>query len=93
VDWSGFRGKVCFYQSELTYDVTGPIYEGVAGYRVHEEAEYHKAKGVGVYSYFRDHDNVRVPSAVVHEFKTGFYQNALAVRLYGYHVIQTIING
>jgi hypothetical protein len=50
VEWYGSYGTVYFDQSELPYDVSGPIYEGVAGYRVHKEAEHHKAKGIGVYS-------------------------------------------
>merc|ERR1712232_1388646 len=64
VSWHGQHGRVYFYQSELPYDVIGERYPvDTCGYRVHVGADYHTAKGVGVYSYFRDCPNVEVRSA------------------------------
>ncbi len=54
VEWHGQHGAVYFYQSELPYDVPGSVFQNVVGYRVHKVADDHVAKGIGVYSYFRD---------------------------------------
>jgi len=64
--WNGERGATYFYQSELPYDVTQAQYgdPGYAGYRVASHVQSHVAYGVGVYSFFRDH-NVTVRSGIV----------------------------
>ncbi len=91
--WHGRHGAVYFYQSEMPYDVPGNAYQDVTGYRVQLTAQNHTSKGIGVYSYFRDHDNVQVDSAVVHHACDGQYENVFAVWLNGYSGIRSIING
>jgi hypothetical protein len=109
----------------LPYDVSGDVYKGIAGYRVHPQAHHHVAKGVGVrslfvvllllllsllmrlflllklipdilhcqvYSYFRDHDDVKVDTAVKHHPTTGYYENVFTVWLNGYRGIESVIN-
>jgi hypothetical protein len=93
VEWHGSHGKVYFYQSELPYDVSGDVYQNKSGYHVQEPADHHVAKGVGVYSYFRDHDNVKVPTAVVYNAKEGNFENVFTVWLNGYPGIESVING
>jgi hypothetical protein len=45
------------YQSELPYDVdTDYGTNGYAGYKVNSKVENHTGYGIGVYSFFRDHD-------------------------------------
>ncbi|KAG7363773.1 hypothetical protein IV203_027134 [Nitzschia inconspicua] len=92
VEWYGSHGNVYFYQSELPYDVSGSVYKNVAGYHVHPTAGHHVAKGIGVYSYFRDHDDVQVRMAVRHDATTGYYENVFTVWLNGYRGIQSVIN-
>ena len=64
--WNGERGRTYFYQSELPYGVTQAQYgdKGYAGYRVADGVTAHGGWGVGVYSFFRDH-NVTVTSGIV----------------------------
>ncbi|CAK9046099.1 unnamed protein product [Durusdinium trenchii] len=59
--WEGEDGATYFYQSELPYDAE-EAFRG-CGYRVGEAVQRHRATGVGVYAYFRDHD-VTVPFAI-----------------------------
>lgn len=91
--WHGQHGAVYFYQSEMPYDVPGEEYQDVTGYRVYPTAQHHTAKGIGVYSYFRDYDNVVVDSAVSHHASNGIYENVFAVWLNGYSGIRSIVNG
>jgi hypothetical protein len=97
VQWFGNHGSVYFYQSELPYDVSGSVYNntnpGTAAYKVHNTAQYHVAKGVGVYSYFRDYDDVDVPSPVSHHATTGRYENVFTVWLNGHRGLMSVING
>eukprot|EP00980_Cylindrotheca_fusiformis_P002973 scaffold688_cov105-Cylindrotheca_fusiformis.AAC.2 len=91
--WHGRHGKVYFYQSELPYDVLGVNYsEHTSGYRVNAGADHHLAKGIGVYSYFRDCPKVRVKSAVSHHALLGEFQNVFTVWLNGYSGIESIVN-
>lgn len=55
--WFGDNGKVLFYQCELPYDVAQSTFgnPGFAGYVVDERVKTHNAIGLGVYSFFRDH--------------------------------------
>ena len=63
--WTGERGAVYFYQSELPYDVDQKYGDsGYAGYRVGDGVASHDAWGVGVYHFFRDNE-VTVPSGIV----------------------------
>eukprot|EP00339_Tiarina_fusa_P013423 CAMPEP_0117002990 /NCGR_PEP_ID=MMETSP0472-20121206/4458_1 /TAXON_ID=693140 ORGANISM="Tiarina fusus, Strain LIS" /NCGR_SAMPLE_ID=MMETSP0472 /ASSEMBLY_ACC=CAM_ASM_000603 /LENGTH=694 /DNA_ID=CAMNT_0004703487 /DNA_START=162 /DNA_END=2246 /DNA_ORIENTATION=+ len=93
VEWHGKYGAVYFYQSELPYDVPGDVYNDIAGYRVHVGADHHIAKGIGVYSYFRDYANVIVKTAVATHGLKGLFENVFTVWLNGYSGIQSIING
>jgi len=64
VQWSGQHGRTYFFQSELPYDVTGAWGDaGYVGYRVNNTVMSHKAYGVGVYHFFRDH-NVTVKRGI-----------------------------
>jgi hypothetical protein len=72
--WSGERGRVYFYQSEIPYDP--PTQEswmdgskkGFASYKVAEDVQSHQAWGLGIYSFFGvrgDTDpGVRLQSAI-----------------------------
>jgi hypothetical protein len=53
--WTGERGRVFFYQSELPYDVTQNQWgdPGYVGYRVGDGVKDHDAYGVAVYHFFR----------------------------------------
>lgn len=93
VSWYGKNGSVYFYQSEMPYDVPGDAYKDIGGYCVHVGADNHIAKGVGIYSYFRDYDNVVADSAVLHHAMDGNYENVFTVWLNGYSGIKHIING
>ena len=64
--WNGERGKTYFYQSELPYSATAAEFgaPGYCGYRVAPHVKEHGGWGVGVYSFFRDH-NVTVQSGIV----------------------------
>lgn len=59
VDWSGERGRVYFYQSELPYDVPDQAAwrsalgtQGWASYKVEDGVHDHEAWGLGIYSVF-----------------------------------------
>jgi len=56
--WNGNNGKTYFFQCELPYDVTQQQFgnPGYVGYRVGRQVTAHEAYGVGVYTFFRDHD-------------------------------------
>ena len=62
--WNGEDGATYFYQSELPYDVNQQQYSNYSGYRVSAMVEQHKAYGLGVYCFFRDH-SVTVQSGIV----------------------------
>jgi hypothetical protein len=93
--WHGKHGSVYFYQSELPYDVHAGVYpSSTSGYRIHEAADNHVAKGIGIYSYFRDHENVLVDSPILHEAKVGgMLENVFTVWLNGHSGFQSIVNG
>ncbi|CAK9103193.1 3-beta-glucosidase) (Laminarinase) (SacteLam55A) [Durusdinium trenchii] len=79
--WEGEDGATYFYQSELPYDAE-EAFRG-CGYRVGEAVQRHRATGVGVYAYFRDHD-VTVPFAIQAPDREGVsIQNALTKYLNG----------
>ena len=62
--WNGEDGATYFYQSELPYDVNQQQYSNYGGYRVSAMVEQHKAYGLGVCCFFRDH-SVTVQSGIV----------------------------
>lgn len=55
--WFGDNGTTLFYQCELPYDVAQSTFGnlGYAGYVVDDSVKKHHAIGLGVYSFFRDH--------------------------------------
>lgn len=78
----------------VPYDVTAANYsQDTCGYRVHMGADHHIAKGIGVYSYFRDCSNVVVKSAVCHHALFGSFRNLFTVRLNGFSALRSVING
>ena len=64
--WNGERGRTYFYQSELPYGASQAQFgdPGYAGYRVASDVQVHGGWGVGVYSFYRDH-NVTTESGIV----------------------------
>jgi hypothetical protein len=84
VQWNGEFGMTFMYQSELPYDVDADYGEkGFAGYRVHEDVKNHTGYGIGVYSFFRDHD-VSTPSGIVTPSGDGIhFTNSFSVYLWG----------
>jgi len=91
--WNGNRGSTFFYQSELPYDVPETYgTSGYAGYRVGSSVEEHRAYGVGVYHYFRDHPVVveSAISAPAHLLES--FTAPLSMLLNGQGTIQHIIN-
>jgi len=95
VKWNGNGGKLYFFQSELPYDVTQESFcdKGYAGYSVDEAVESHEAYGIGVYSYFRDHECL-LPSAIKAPEKSGIkFVNTFTKHLNGYGSILSIWNG
>ena len=72
--WKGERGRVYFYQSEIPYDPPSHeawrsgSREGYASYKVAEHVQVHEAHGLGIYSFFRPHQEqnpeLRLKSAI-----------------------------
>ncbi|CAD7939115.1 unnamed protein product [Amoebophrya sp. A120] len=62
VRWYGQHGRVYFFQSEFPYDAHGvgatevELDSRVVAYRVMPNVTSHDARGLSVYSFFRDHD-------------------------------------
>jgi len=94
VMWNGEKGAVYFFQSELPYDVTQDFADqGYSGYRVSDNVTTHKAYGVGVYHYFRDHE-VTLPSGiVVPEALEDSFVAPFGVFLNGLGTMTHVING
>ena len=88
---NGKYGQTYFYQSELPYDVDHSYGDaGYSSYVVSQNAIGHKGFGLGVYSFFRDHDvsvqsGIRAPSDAM-------IVNPLTVFLNGYGLIQHVLN-
>ena len=92
--WNGERGRTYFYQSELPYGVTQGEFgdKGYAGYRVADGVTSHGGWGVGVYSFFRDH-NVTVQAGIVApSAPEGSFVAPLTVFLNGNGGIAHVIN-
>jgi len=93
-EWNGENGRLYFYQSEYPYDVTQQNFgdRGYVAYKVAANVQQHQAWGVGVYSYFRDH-NVIVNSGI--QAPTGkciHFTNSVSVFLTGKGQISHVIN-
>lgn len=92
--WNGNNGRCYFFQSEFPYDVTESYGNaGYVGYRVGNAVSSHLAYGVGVYSYFRDH-NVFVKSGILSPVGSGIqFINAFTRYLNGNGGIGSVLNG
>lgn len=84
VMWNGENGMTVMFQSELPYDVDSDYgTNNYTGYRVHEHVKNHTGYGIGVYSFFRDHD-VSVQSGIVTPSGPGIsFTNSFSVYLWG----------
>jgi predicted heme/steroid binding protein len=93
VEWNGENGRSYFFQSELPYDVdTDYADNGYAGYKVGDDVQNHEAWGIGVYSFFRDHE-VLTTSGIVAPANDGIkYHNSMSLFLAGNGGIQHVIN-
>lgn len=94
VEWNGNNGQTYLYQSEFPYDVTQEQYgdKGFVGYLVNDNVTNHNAYGLGVYSFFRDHE-VFVQSSIKGPNKPGvIFENSLSVYLSGNGGIHHIVN-
>jgi hypothetical protein len=94
LEWNGENGETYFFQAEYPYDVTQQNYGdlGFAAYKVADRVQNHKAFGVGVYSYFRDHA-VTVESGFHTPSGSGIkFTNALTVFLNGQGGIKHVID-
>ena len=94
VIWNGDDGQVYFYQSELPYDADQTFADNrFVGYKIGSNVQNHKAKGLGIYSNFRDHD-VKTWTAIEHPVSNGIeMSNIFTVKLDNQGQINTIING
>lgn len=94
--WTGERGKTFFYQCELPYDVSQAGFgdAGFVGYSVDDAVDSHLAVGVGIYSFFRDHQCL-VPTAIrAPTTKPGVvFQHPFIKHLNGHGSILSILNG
>lgn len=92
--WNGDNGQVYFYQSELPYDADQSFADNkFLGYKVGDSVTKHKAKGLGIYSNFRDHD-VEVWTAVEHPPNDGIEMtNLFTVKLDNMGKINSVVNG
>ncbi len=92
--WKGDDGYVAFYQCELPYDVDQSYADKLfVGYRVGSDVETHTARGLGVYSNFRDFD-VNVATAISHPESDGIeMSNLFTVYLDNQGKINSVVNG
>lgn len=84
--WTGARGTVNFFQTELPYDAPHNFTQ--PGYVV--SGEDHQAYGVGVYSKFQDND-VQLPTAIS-AVEGSFFHSPFSVWLDGQGSILHILN-
>jgi len=93
VRWNGDRGSTYFFQSELPYDVDVDWgTRGYVGYRVGEHVSEHRAYGIGVYHYFRDHPVVVETAIVAPPRLLASIRSPLVVRLNGKGKVRNILN-
>lgn len=92
--WSGERGAVYFYQSELPYDASHEFaQQGCLGYLVEDTVREHELVAPGIYSNFRNHD-VFVHTAIRHPRSPGVrVKQPFAVNLDNKGGILSIVNG
>lgn len=92
--WNGDNGSCYFYQAEFPYDVTASYGKaGYTGYRVNGKVAHHQAYGVGVYSFFRDHDVTANSGIVAPIRREVHFVNALTRFLNGFGGIASVMNG
>ena len=92
--WNGDYGQLYFYQSELPYDADQSFADdNFVGYKVGDGVTKHKAKGLGIYSNFRDH-YIEVWTAIEHPTNSGIEMtNLFTVKLNGMGKINSVVNG
>ena len=93
--WSGERGQVYFYQSELPYGACQASFgdRGYVGYLIEDHVVHHKLLAPGVYSNFRN-EKVVVETAVKHPDRdTISCVNPFIVHLDNNGYIESVVNG
>lgn len=98
--WNGNDGKLCFYQSELPYDVPSQdVYmshdgtvNGFASYKVSDDVTSHEAWGLGIYAYNRDAEIDIHSAAEVPDVDGVKIHNICSVVLNGHPGISHVIN-
>jgi len=92
--WNGNHGLTIFYQSELPYDVDSNYAKnGYSGYYVANHVTSHRGYGIGVYSFFRDHE-VNIESGIKAPSHSGVqFTNSFSKFLSGHGSIKHVING
>lgn len=98
--WNGNGGMLCFYQSEIPYDVPnqesfmshdGKV-NGFASYKVGDDVTSHEAWGLGIYSYNRDAEVDIHSAAEVPDVDGVKVHNVCSVVLNGHPGISHVIN-
>jgi len=93
VQWNGERGNTYFLQVELAYDVDQWYADAkYTGYRVAPNVQSHKAYGVGIYHYFRDHAVTIDTGVVVPTHLESSFISPFGVFLNGSGVMRHLIN-
>mmetsp|Transcript_20749 Transcript_20749/g.26848 ORF Transcript_20749/g.26848 Transcript_20749/m.26848 type:complete len:750 (-) Transcript_20749:309-2558(-) len=90
--WYGQNGKCYFYQCELPYDAAQSTFQDYAGYCLDSSVISHTAAGVGIYSFFRDHQVIVKSAIVAPSSPMIHFQNAFSRFLQGHMGILNVIN-
>lgn len=93
--WYGRGGRTYFYQAELPYDVDQEKWGQSVGYRIvqstgQDKLQDHKAYGVGVYAFFRDHHVVAVSGIYTANFTS--FVHPFTWNIEGKGVIQNVLS-
>jgi hypothetical protein len=92
VQWNGEKGETYFFQAEFPYDVTKDYGEKYVAYRVADTVTSHKAAGVGVYHFFRDHPVTVSTGIACPASLEASFQYPLSAYLNGNGTMKHIIN-
>eukprot|EP00930_Biecheleria_cincta_P016375 TRINITY_DN13343_c0_g1_i4.p1 TRINITY_DN13343_c0_g1~~TRINITY_DN13343_c0_g1_i4.p1 ORF type:complete len:706 (+),score=98.70 TRINITY_DN13343_c0_g1_i4:101-2218(+) len=92
--WKGEGGQTYFYQNELPYDVTQVSFcdRNFSGYTVAASVKSHEGLGLGVYSFFRDHECIVESAFRAPETDGVRFTNIFARYLNGYSGIRHVLN-
>lgn len=101
--WTGEKGRVYFYQSEIPYEPpSNEVWNdngkpGFASYKVADHVEEHQAWGLGIYSFFRGEEtrrnNVRLENAMEIPEKPSIHITHISVYAGRLGGINHILNG